>query len=226
MSGLPGKRTFTSLYCEGQPPWDIGKPQPAFLDVADQIHGSLLDAGCGTGENALFFARQGCKVTGIDFLVEPIQQVKHKATKRGLSVTSVVKDALTLGDWSERFDNVIDSGLFHNFSNEERKRYVAGLAAVLNPGGKLFLLCCSDAEPRTQEPPRRIAQKELYAAFAKGWTIESIQPTRFVVAPYLKQFTFSMGCLGPLFCTRGFAEESLRAWFAVVLRGDNEMENG
>ena len=58
MIDVPDKNTFASLY-SGQAPWDIGKPQKAFIDVADQIAGSILDAGCGTGENALFFANRG-----------------------------------------------------------------------------------------------------------------------------------------------------------------------
>ena len=70
---IPDRTTFANAYA-GQAPWDIGRPQKAFLDVADRITGSILDAGCGTGENALFFASRGHKVTGIDFLDEPIQQ--------------------------------------------------------------------------------------------------------------------------------------------------------
>ena len=65
------RSSFENIYA-GQPRWEIGRPQKAFLDVADRITGSVLDAGCGTGENALFFASRGQKVTGIDFLAEPI----------------------------------------------------------------------------------------------------------------------------------------------------------
>ena len=63
---VPDRNTFESAYA-GQAPWDIGKPQKALIDVADQITRSILDAGCGTGENALFFAKLGHKVTGIDY---------------------------------------------------------------------------------------------------------------------------------------------------------------
>jgi cyclopropane fatty-acyl-phospholipid synthase-like methyltransferase len=187
----------------GQAPWDIGKPQKPFSDVADQIRGSVLDAGCGTGDTALFLASRGCKVTGIDFIDEPIRRAKRKAAERGLSVTFLVKDALTLKDWTERFDNVIDSGLFHVFSDEDRKRYVEGLATVLKPGGRLFLLCFSDQEPGTQGP-RRVSKKELEGAFTKGWGIESIVPSRVEVRPDFKEFTFSEG--GP------------KAWFLVARR--------
>ena len=54
-SDVPDKSTFESLYA-GQAPWDIGRPQKPFIDVADQITGSVLDAGCGTGDTALFLA--------------------------------------------------------------------------------------------------------------------------------------------------------------------------
>src|SRR5260370_5740538 len=82
MSTVPDRNTFESAYA-GQAPWDIGRPQQAFLDVADRITGSVLDAGCGTGQNALYFARRGHKGTGIDFLQEPIQRAKRKAAHRG-----------------------------------------------------------------------------------------------------------------------------------------------
>ncbi len=75
---IPDPSTFENLYA-GQPPWDIGRPQKAFIDVADQISGSLLDAGCGTGDNALFFAVRGLAVTGVDFLAEPIKRAKQQA---------------------------------------------------------------------------------------------------------------------------------------------------
>jgi 2-polyprenyl-3-methyl-5-hydroxy-6-metoxy-1,4-benzoquinol methylase len=84
MTPVPDRNTFETAYA-GEAPWDIGRPQKAFLNVADQITGSVLDAGCGTGENALFLAERGCKVTGIDFLEEPIHRSKQKATERGLT---------------------------------------------------------------------------------------------------------------------------------------------
>jgi 2-polyprenyl-3-methyl-5-hydroxy-6-metoxy-1,4-benzoquinol methylase len=202
MTPVPDRSTFEALYA-GQPPWDIGKPQKSFIDVANRITGSVLDAGCGTGDTALFLAGRGCMVTGVDFLEEPIRRAKHKATERGLQVTFLVKDALTLTDWTDRFDNVIDSGLFHVFSDEDRLRYVEGLATILKPSGRLFLMCFSDEEPGTQGP-RRVSKNELQAAFAEGWSIESIEPVRFEIRPDLKDFSFSEG--GP------------KAWFAVVRR--------
>ncbi|QEL20868.1 class I SAM-dependent methyltransferase [Limnoglobus roseus] len=108
-----GRTSFENLYA-GQPRWEIGQPQVAILAVADRITGSVLDTGCGTGENALFLARQGQQVMGIDFLAEPITLAKQKAAERGLTVTFREIDALALKDLPEVFDSAIDSGLFRN----------------------------------------------------------------------------------------------------------------
>ena len=90
--------SFEYLYA-GQPRWEIGRPQKALLDVADRITGSVLDAGCGTGENALFLASRGQRVTGIDFLADPIMLAKRKAVERGLTATFLVMDALARGNF-------------------------------------------------------------------------------------------------------------------------------
>jgi cyclopropane fatty-acyl-phospholipid synthase-like methyltransferase len=194
--------SFENLYA-GQPRWEIGRPQRALLDVADRITGSVLDAGCGTGENALFFANRGQKVTGIDFLAEPISLAKRKAAERGLTATFLVMDALALKELPEVFDNAIDSGLFHVFGDEDRRRYVEGLASVLKPGGRLFLLCFSDAEPGDQGP-RRVTRKEIEDAFAEGWVVESVEPSRYEVRPDPNDRSFRDG--GP------------KAWFVVARR--------
>jgi hypothetical protein len=61
MTTVPDRSTFESAYA-GQAPWDIGKPQKAFSNGAEWITGTVLNAGCGTGDNALFFAERGCTV--------------------------------------------------------------------------------------------------------------------------------------------------------------------
>jgi len=61
--------------------------------------GSVLDARCGTGDNALFFASRGHKVIGIDYL----QRAKRKAAEQGSSLFFLVRDATTLKDWWERY---------------------------------------------------------------------------------------------------------------------------
>jgi len=199
---IPGRETFENAYA-GKAPWDIGQPQPALVEVADAFTGAILDAGCGTGDNALFLAGRGHEVTGIDYLREPIERAKRKAAERGIQATFRVQDATELGTLGGQFDSVVDCGLFHVFSDDDRQRYVAGLASVVKPGGRVFLFCFSDQEPGEQGP-RRISEGELRAAFADGWTVESVEPIRFAVRADLEGLGFSPG--GP------------KAWRAVIRR--------
>ena len=109
-----GREHFREAYSE-KPPWDIGKPQAAIQANAGQVSGSVLDAGCGTGEHALFFAARGHEVTGFDFTEEAIAAAKRKAAERGIAATFVVQDALKLQEWTARFDSVIGGGHVHPF---------------------------------------------------------------------------------------------------------------
>jgi cyclopropane fatty-acyl-phospholipid synthase-like methyltransferase len=196
------RATFEGLYA-GPAPWDIGRPQAQFVAIANRVASPVLDAGCGTGEHALFLAARGHRVVGIDFVEEAIRRARRKAAERGLAVEFLVKDATALAGWGERFSSVIDWGLFHVFSDDDRRRYAQGLAQVLEPGGRLFLSCFSDEEPG-HEGPRRVSRQELYDTFAAGWEIESIQPVRCEIHPEFTEVKFSEG--GP------------KMWFAVVRR--------
>jgi SAM-dependent methyltransferase len=196
------RATFEGLYA-GPAPWDIGRPQRHFAAITDRVTSPVLDAGCGTGEHALFFAAQGHQVVGIDFVKEAIRRARRKAAERGLAVEFLVKDATTLGDWAKRFSSVIDCGLFHVFSDYDRHRYTQGLARVVEPGGRVFLMCFSDEEPGT-EGPRRVSRQELYDAFADDWDVESVQSAQIETHPEFTEMKFSEG--GP------------KAWFAVIRR--------
>jgi SAM-dependent methyltransferase len=168
---------FTKIYADGIPPWEIGKPQPPFIEVAEQVIGPVLDSGCGTGNTALYFASRGLNVTGIDFVEKVIRQARDKAIERGLSVRFLVKDAMTLCEWGETFASVIDSGLFHIYHGDEQRRYVQGLAHVLKPGGRLFLFSFSDKIDESLGLGG-VSKRELYDTFADGWEIESLELVR------------------------------------------------
>jgi SAM-dependent methyltransferase len=165
---------------EAAPPWDIGRPQPTFVRLADEgrIAGRVLDAGCGTGEHALLAASRGADALGMDLSPTAIACARKKAAERGLSARFEVADALDLPRQALTVDTVIDSGVFHVFDDEDRARYVAGLAAVLRSGGTCYLMCFSDREPGDWGP-RRFRAEELSAAFSDGWTVESLTADTF-----------------------------------------------
>jgi len=172
---------FDALYA-GTPPWDIGRPQPAFLALAQEgaIGGRVLDVGCGTGEHVLMAAGLGLDATGVDAAATAIDAARGKARDRGLTARFLVWDALRLAALGELFDTVLDSGLFHVFQDDDRPRFVDGLRAVIRLGGHYLMLCFSDRQPGVRGP-RRVTKAEIRASFDDGWRVDSIEPARFDV---------------------------------------------
>ena len=172
---------FDALYA-GTPPWDIGRPQPAFLALAEAgaVQGRVLDVGCGTGEHVLMAAGLGLEATGVDTAATAIDAARGKARDRGLTARFLVWDALRLAALGELFDTVLDSGLFHVFQDDDRPRFVDGLRAVIRLGGHYLMLCFSDRQPGAWGP-RRVTQAEIRASFGDGWRVDSIEPARFDV---------------------------------------------
>ena len=195
-------RSWDDAYAMDRPPaWDIGRPQPAFLRLADRglLAGRLLDSGCGTGEHTLLAAARGAEATGIDVSVRAIELARAKAAERGSTARFETGDVLRLGNLGLTFDTVLDSGVFHVFDDENRVRYVASLAAALRPGGHCYLMCFSDRQPG-DAGPRRVSQDELRAAFGDGWAVTSIEAESFEVNRSVFDFT------------------SAQAWLAVIER--------
>jgi SAM-dependent methyltransferase len=196
MTGLP----WDASYHESPAPWDTGQPQPAVVRLASEggFAGSVLDAGCGTGENALHVAGLGWPVLGVDVAETALAIARAKAADRGIEVEFAAADALQLERLGRRFDTVLDCGLFHTFDGSERPRYVASLASVTGPDGTLYLLCFSDGGPGTG--PHPVTQEELRVAFhpGTGWTVTAIEPDRVQ--------------------TRYHDEDGAPAWFATIKR--------
>lgn len=187
-------------YAGPPPPWDIGRPQPAFvrLTEAGRLTGALLDAGCGTGEHTILAALHGARALGIDVSPRAIEVARRKAAEHGADASFEVLDARHLDTLGETFDIIIDSGLFHVFDDPARIDYVAAVHAALRPGGHLHLMCFSDRQPGDWGP-RRVTEGELRAAFGSGWRIDSIAADRFDINP-------------------GLGATSAKSWLADVVR--------
>jgi cyclopropane fatty-acyl-phospholipid synthase-like methyltransferase len=167
---------FEATYGGEPPPWDIGRPQAEFLRLAEagELRGRVLDVGCGTGEHALMAAALGLDATGVDLAPTAIRLAEKKAEERGVEARFLVIDALDLAPVGQRFDTVLDCGLFHVFDDADRPRFVESLSAAVVEGGRYHMLCFSDEQPGDWGP-RRVTEAELRASFAEGWQAESIE---------------------------------------------------
>jgi ubiquinone/menaquinone biosynthesis C-methylase UbiE len=176
LSGLP----WDASYQDGPAPWDTGQPQPAIVRAAAAggFAGAVLDAGCGTGENALHVASLGLPVLGVDVAETALAIARAKADERGIEVEFAAADAFQLELLGRSFGTVLDCGLFHTFDGDERPGYVASLASVTQQGATLYVLCFSDDGPDTG--PHPVSQEELRAAFnaGTGWIVAAIESDR------------------------------------------------
>ena len=141
--------------------------------------GGVLDVGCGTGENALFLAEEGFSVVGVDLATRAIDEARAKARERKLKVDFRLSSALSLDFESRYFDNAIDSGLFHTFSDNERRIFAREIARVLTTNGRYFMLCFSDKEPTSWGGPRRITREEIEKTFSPLFNINYIKDAYF-----------------------------------------------
>lgn len=163
----------------GRMPWDIGRPQPALLALAEtgMLSGRVLDVGCGTGEHTLMAAAAGLEATGIDVAEGVLPIAVHKARERRLTARFLHYDALRLAEFGEVFDTVLDSLVLHAFTTTVRATYLTGLRTVLRPGGRLFVLCYSDRHTSEPDVPHQLSSQDLRSCFADGWHLDSVQAT-------------------------------------------------
>jgi len=171
--------TWDDAY-RGQPPWDIGRPQRVLidLDAAGRVGASVLDVGCGTGENALYLAERGHEVWGIDVSTVAIERAMVKSHARRLPVVFLAADALDPDAVGRTFDTLIDCGCFHTLPDEDRPRYAVSMRALGAPDSALHIMCFSETEPAGWGP-RRVTQAELEATFADDWRTDSIVAVQF-----------------------------------------------
>lgn len=180
MDRLPTPRAFDVAY-EGTPSWEIGRPQPVVARlVADgALRGSVLDAGCGTGHHAVLLAAAGCRVSGIDVAPRAVGLARERAAGAGVGTRLVIGDALELARHEAAlgapFDAFLDVGLFHVLQPADRRRYAAGLASVVRPGGSGFVVAWSDRNP-FGVGPERVRRRDLRDAFRAetGWRVTDI----------------------------------------------------
>ena len=192
-------RHWDASYHDATAPWDIGRPQPTIVRLTSdvQLAGPVLDAGCGTGDNALHLAALGYSVLGFDVAETALATARRKARDLGLEVAFIAADALQLTRLGRTFKTVLDSGLFHTFDTDEQGEYAASLASVTEHGGTAYVLCFSDEGPHLG--PHPISREALRLAFshANGWNVVNIEPDRV---------------------HSRFHENGAPAWFATIKR--------
>ena len=175
-------REFSARYAGGIPPWQIDRAQPEVLRLIRQgkFQSPVLDLGCGTGDNAIALASCGYRVVAIDPVPEALRRARKKASRFHLDPSPEFRkgNALSLAKSGLRVATVLDSAVFHIFSDGDQERYAREVGSVLASGGRLHLLSFSERETR-QPGPRRLTLEQISRPFQTGWVREEAVRCRY-----------------------------------------------
>ena len=169
---------------EEVPAWDIGREQGAFKRLVHDNNSEnrlfvdpILDVGCGTGENSLFFAQLAFNVTGIDSSQTAIAKAIEKATDRNLveNVTFLKYNLFDLYNLGRTFNTIIDSGVFNLFDANSKVEYQYIMKRILNPKGKLIILSFNNLEPGKGYLPKKTNEEDFFKVFKYGWNVKKVQ---------------------------------------------------
>jgi ubiquinone/menaquinone biosynthesis C-methylase UbiE len=109
-------------------PW-----MPETMEFAAFAGRDLLEVGCGMGTDLLQFARNGARVTGLDYTPRSIEISRRRFQVYGVTGRFLVGDGENLPFPDASFDVVYSNGVLHH--TPDTQRAVHEVHRVLRPGG-------------------------------------------------------------------------------------------
>ena len=177
-----GGGEFEKSYQTGDTPWDSGVPSAELVRVLDAglLPGkTVLEIGCGTGTNAIAFARRGCRVTAVDFVDLAVRRAREKARKAGVEIDFRVGDA-TWMDLGGPYDVVFDRGVYHGIRTRNLPAFLTMLEHVTRKGTRWLCLAGNAKEPMVNGPPV-VSGAEFRAELEPLFKILDVREFRFAL---------------------------------------------
>ncbi|MBE2220071.1 MAG: class I SAM-dependent methyltransferase [Anaerolineae bacterium] len=164
-------------YESGQVPWGEELPPPEIIALAEKLPpGRALDLGCGYGRSAIYLAKKGWRVDGIDFIPLAIAGAISRAEREGVSdqVEFHMGRVTDMSFLSDSFDLAIDVGCMHALDNADLRRYRDGVYRLLKPGGQ-YVLFAHLRDDKADVPGRGIYEETVYELFNTQFTLENVR---------------------------------------------------
>lgn len=171
---------FSQRYDEGSIPWDDPLPPPEIIDlVANEMPGNALDLGCGFGRTAIYMARHGWTIDGIDFIPQAIEEAKRRANSEGVEgrTTFYVASATDLSFLDCLYDLIIDIGCMHSFTENMLFAYRDEISRLLIPEGRyvLFAHLREENAGTGEDADRWIPAPIVYDLFKEKFKLERVE---------------------------------------------------
>jgi len=165
---------------EGMPGWDVGRPSSYLVKAVEDgtfKPGRAIVFGCGTGTNAIFLAKRGFEVTGVDVAPSALAIAAEKAREAEVEVEWVLADVVAMPKLKS-YDLIFDRGCYHHICQYDSPGFVKTLCALTDPGGRALILAGSPADGSRGGPPR-IPEKKIRDDFTAAFTFEWLRNIHF-----------------------------------------------
>ena len=129
---------WNDRYATAELIWGAEPNQFLVREVAELRPGTALDLATGEGRNAIWLARQGWRVTGLDFSAVALDKAREIATDLGVAVDWVHADVVGYQPEPAGFDLV--TILYLHLERPERRQVLAAASAAVAPGGTLLIV--------------------------------------------------------------------------------------
>jgi len=133
---------YNSLYSEN--PEALGAPSPHIQRFFENLTEyppkpiRVLDIGCGQGRDALFIARLGHLVTGVDMSEAGIAALLADSARDGLNITGIVADICDFAPEGD-FEVILIDRTLHMLAKPDRLRVLQNLLGHVCPGGQMLI---------------------------------------------------------------------------------------
>lgn len=156
------QKDFNPRYISGDLPWDIKRPDFNLKKIVNSYPikpCKALDIGCGAGDNAIWLAKEGFDVQGIDMSLKAIDMAKQRAVGAEVKIDFRTMDFLSEKLPANSFEFVFDRGCFHTFDEKaDRIKFAENVNALLAKEGLWFSLIGNYDDGRLNVgPPKRKA---------------------------------------------------------------------
>jgi SAM-dependent methyltransferase len=132
-------------------PWNLTDPPEVLTHLVKEgiiPPCKTVDLGCGMGNYAIYLAKEGFDVTGIDISAEAIRLASENAEKTGVMCNFIVGDLCR--DWPDSAGNfgfAYDYEVLHHIYPRFRKKYIENVSRLLKPGAYYLSVCFSVKDP-------------------------------------------------------------------------------
>jgi SAM-dependent methyltransferase len=187
---------WDAMYREGTPAWETGAPATELVRTLDEgviSPGTTLEVGCGTGADAVYLARRGFEITGVDCSPLAIERAHSRAEMESAAVCFVLGDVFKFAEKAEPFDFVYDAGFYHFMRQVNLSRYLDLLWRTTRPGSFCLTLAGSTGETAEGGPPQ-VSQEEIRSELGRLFEFVHLRQFQFE-SPHRREGFLGWSCL-------------------------------